>query len=80
MLSDLAALVPPLLICAAFLVAVRAFLRYEMRHNDHNDTAADDQAAAVSEGNQIPGQSDQSRAVTETGPADRKEGPAASDG
>lgn len=77
MLSDLAALVPPLLICVAFLVAVRAFLRYEMRHNG---TAADDQAAAVSEGNQILGQSDQSQAVTETGPADRKEGPAASDG
>ena len=77
MLSDLAVLVPPLLICAAFLVAVRAFLRYEMRHND---TPAEDQAAAVSEGDRIPDQSDQSPAVRETGPADRKDGPAARDG
>ena len=32
MLSDLAALAPPILVCAAFLAAVGAFLRYEMRH------------------------------------------------
>jgi len=30
-LSDLAALTPPLLVCAAFLIAVAAFLRHEMR-------------------------------------------------
>lgn len=30
MLNDLSALVPPLLVCVAFLVAVAAFLRYEM--------------------------------------------------
>jgi hypothetical protein len=29
--SDLAALIPPFLVCAAFLVAVGAFLRHEMR-------------------------------------------------
>lgn len=31
MLTDLAALAPPFLVCAAFLVAVGAFLRHEMR-------------------------------------------------
>lgn len=31
MLSDLAALTPPFLMAAAFLVAVGAFLRHEMR-------------------------------------------------
>ena len=30
MLSDLAALTPPLLVCAAFLIGVIAFLRHEM--------------------------------------------------
>jgi hypothetical protein len=76
-LSDLAVLAPPLLICAAFLLAVRAFLRYEM---GHNDTPADDRAVAVSEGDEIPGQSDPSPAVSETESADRKDGPAAPGG
>ena len=31
MLTDLAALTPPFLVCAAFLIAVGAFLRHEMR-------------------------------------------------
>ena len=31
MLQDLAVLTPPLLMCAAFLVAVGAFVRHEMR-------------------------------------------------
>ena len=30
MLSDLAALTPPLLVCVVFLLGVRAFLRHEM--------------------------------------------------
>jgi hypothetical protein len=30
-LGDLVALTPPLLVCAAFLIAVWAFLRHEMR-------------------------------------------------
>ena len=30
-LADLAALTPPLLVCVAFLIAVWAFLRHEMR-------------------------------------------------
>lgn len=33
-LNDLAALTPPLLVCVAFLVAVAAFVRHEMRHAD----------------------------------------------
>ena len=31
MLADLTALTPPFLVCAAFLTAVAAFLRHEMR-------------------------------------------------
>jgi hypothetical protein len=38
MLKDLSVLTPPLLVCAAFLIAVGAFLRHEMgtsrRHRD----------------------------------------------
>jgi hypothetical protein len=38
MLKDLSVLTPPLLVCAAFLIAVAAFLRHEMgtsrRHRD----------------------------------------------
>jgi hypothetical protein len=34
MLNDLAALTPPLLVCAVFLFAVAAFLRREMRNAD----------------------------------------------
>ena len=40
-LNDLAVLVPPLLVCAAFLIAVAAFLRHEMgasrRRHDRDD-------------------------------------------
>ena len=32
MLSDLTVLAPPFLVCAAFLIAVGAFIRYEMRN------------------------------------------------
>ena len=43
MLEDLAALAPPLLVCAAFLIAVVAFLRHEMgasrRRRDHDAPA-----------------------------------------
>lgn len=43
MLADLAALTPPLLVCAAFLIAVGAFLRHEMRHikNPDDEVEAD---------------------------------------
>ena len=42
MLSDLTVLTPPLLVCAAFLIAVVAFVRHEMspsrRHRDHDES------------------------------------------
>jgi len=46
MLSDLAALTPPFLVCAAFLIAVGAFLKREMgqQKNSSEDDDADDSA------------------------------------
>ena len=44
MLNDLAALTPPLVVCAAFLIAVAAFLRHEMgtrRRQGEEDTSVD---------------------------------------
>lgn len=46
MLADLAALTPPFLVCAAFLVAVGAFLRHEMRAAKNQ---ADEQPEEVAE-------------------------------
>lgn len=37
MLSDLAALTPPLLVAVAFLIAAGAFLRHEMRRGKNTD-------------------------------------------
>jgi hypothetical protein len=44
MLTDLAALTPPLLVAAAFLIAAGAFLRHEMRrgNNQAEGEEADD--------------------------------------
>jgi hypothetical protein len=48
MLKDLSVLTPPLLVCAAFLIAVGAFLRHEMgtsrrrRDPDHSGDISDD--------------------------------------
>jgi hypothetical protein len=47
-LSDLSALTPPFLMCAAFLVAVGAFLRHEMRSGKNR---ADEQGNDVDEPN-----------------------------
>lgn len=44
-MADLAALTPPLLVCAAFLVAIGAFIRHEMRRNKN---PADDEDSEVS--------------------------------
>jgi hypothetical protein len=48
MLNDVAALTPPLLVCAAFAIAVIAFIRHEMsqphRPVDEPADAADDDA------------------------------------
>ena len=43
-LADLAALTPPLLVCAAFLIAVWAFLRHELRgiKNPGDEDGADE--------------------------------------
>jgi hypothetical protein len=55
MLSDLAALTPPLLVAVAFLIAAGAFLRHEMRRGkstDANQARGDsrpDSAAAARE-------------------------------
>jgi hypothetical protein len=46
MLADLTALTPPFLVCAAFLTAVAAFLRHEMRAAKKQD---DDQSGDVDE-------------------------------
>jgi hypothetical protein len=43
MLTDLAALTPPFLVAAAFLIAAWAFLRHEMRRGK-NPAAGDDPA------------------------------------
>jgi hypothetical protein len=52
MLKDLTVLTPPLLVCAAFLIAVAAFLRHEMgtsrRHRDP------DQSGDISADGMIP--------------------------
>jgi len=54
MLSDLSALLPPLLVAAAFLIAVVAFLRHEMgrrgsRRDSGSDSSRDGEADESSE-------------------------------
>jgi hypothetical protein len=64
MLQDLTVLTPPLLMCAAFLVAVVAFLRHEMsasrrrRDQDAPDRISDDGTIPDSAGRQAAVQSD----------------------
>jgi hypothetical protein len=70
MLSDLAALTPPLLVCAAFLFAVGAFLRHEMRSDD---SPVEDAAAVGSEAGQIPEARDRAPSQA-TARADSKDG------
>jgi len=41
-LNDLTVLTPPLLVCAAFLIAVAAFLRHEMGARRHRDQDVSD--------------------------------------
>ncbi len=52
MLNDLSALAPPFLVCAAFLIAVGAFLRHEMRGKRRHDDR--DQPADISADSGIP--------------------------
>jgi hypothetical protein len=64
MLQDLTVLTPPLLMCAAFLVAVGAFLRHEMsasrrrRDQDEPDRISDDGTIPDSASRQAAVQSD----------------------
>jgi hypothetical protein len=64
MLQDLTVLTPPLLMCAAFLVAVVAFLRHEMsasrrrRDQDGPDRISDDGTIPDSASRQAAVQSD----------------------
>lgn len=63
MLQDLAVLTPPLLMCAAFLVAVGAFVRHEMgasrrrRDQDASGEIAGDRTIPDSESTQAAAQS-----------------------
>jgi hypothetical protein len=53
LLKDLAVLTPPLVVCAAFLIGVGAFLRHEMgtgRRQREEDTSVD-----ISDDSRIPG-------------------------
>ncbi|MGD0685011.1 MAG: hypothetical protein ABSA03_07810 [Streptosporangiaceae bacterium] len=52
MISDLAVLTPPLVVCVAVLVAIRAFLRHEM--GPHTPGADEDLSADISAENPIP--------------------------
>lgn len=53
MLSDLAALTPPFLVAAAFLIAVGAFVRHEMRAAKKQPTEQDDEVDEPSSDDQI---------------------------
>jgi hypothetical protein len=52
-LSDLAALTPPFLVAAAFLIAVGAFVRHEMRAAKKQPTEQDDEVDDPSGSGQI---------------------------
>jgi len=53
MLSDLAALTPPFLVAAAFLIAVGAFIRHEMRAGNKQDSDQRDDVEEPSADHQI---------------------------
>lgn len=52
-LADLAALTPPFLVAAAFLIAVGAFLRHEMRAAKNQPAEQDDEVGEPSSGDHI---------------------------
>lgn len=54
-LTDLAALTPPFLVAAAFLIAVGAFVRHEMRAAKKQPTEQRDEVDEPSSGDQIGG-------------------------
>jgi hypothetical protein len=51
--SDLAALTPPFLVCVAFLIAVGAFLRHEMRRAKNRNDEDDDEVSVGSSARQV---------------------------
>ena len=53
MLNDLTVLTPPLVVCAAFLIAVGAFLRHEMRRG--RQQSKDDTSGGFSDDGRISG-------------------------
>lgn len=55
MLTDLAALTPPFLVAAAFLIAVGAFVRHEMRAAKKQPTEQGDEVGEPSSRDQIGG-------------------------
>jgi hypothetical protein len=63
-LNDLAVLTPPLLVCAAFLIALAAFLRHEMgRSRSRRDAGPSDDISGNdtipdSAGSRVPGRHD----------------------
>jgi hypothetical protein len=68
MLTDLAALTPPLLVAVAFLIAAGAFIRHEMRRgkNRAEDEEADSSRdSSSSPGDNRPGQGSARRSFTE---------------
>jgi len=58
MLTDLAALTPPLLVAVAFLIAAGAFIRHEMRRAKNPTDSADDADSAVDSSDPSDGNDD----------------------
>lgn len=58
MLTDLAALTPPLLVAVAFLIAAGAFIRHEMRRAKNPADSADDADSAVDSSHATDGNDD----------------------
>ena len=48
-MQDIAALTPPLLVCAVVIIAIVAFLRHEMSRSRTDESAPGDQAPATAE-------------------------------
>jgi hypothetical protein len=60
MLSDLAALTPPLLVAIAFLIAAAAFIRHEMRRGKNR--AEDEEADSPGDSSSLPDENESGEA------------------
>ncbi|HUC56543.1 MAG TPA: hypothetical protein VMA95_04025 [Streptosporangiaceae bacterium] len=69
-LADLSVLTPPFLVCVAFLTAVAAFLRHEMRSAKKHDV---DQTGQVGEPSDTEQAQDQGSGTATRNPADYAE-------